>query len=118
MTRRELILAAPALALEKSKLDEASALIRKTVESGDVRAAGLEVRENGQSRRSMEPDKIFLLASITKPMTATGVMVLVDRRELSLSDPVSKFFPRFTGEGREKITVRHLLTHTSGLPDM
>ncbi len=61
---------------------------------------------------------MFLLASITKPITATGVMTLVDCGRLSLSDPVRKFIPEFTGGGRDLVTVRHLLTHTSGLPDM
>ncbi len=63
-------------------------------------------------------DTVFLLASITKPMTATGVMRLVDRREISLSDPVRKYIPEFRGGDRDLVTVRHLLTHTSGLPDM
>ena len=45
-------------------------------------------------------------------------MTLVDAGALSLDDKAVKFFPAFTGEGRETITVRHLLTHTGGLPDM
>ena len=51
-------------------------------------------------------------------MTATGLMVLVDRREISLSHPVRKYIPEFRGGDRDLVTVRHLLTHTSGLPDM
>ena len=61
---------------------------------------------------------MFLLASITKPMTAAAVMTLVDAGQLSLDDKAVKFFPAFTGEGRETITIRNLLTHTAGLPDM
>jgi CubicO group peptidase (beta-lactamase class C family) len=45
-------------------------------------------------------------------------MTLVDRQEVSLSDPVQRFIPEFNGDGRERVLVRHLLTHTSGLPDM
>jgi beta-lactamase class C len=63
-------------------------------------------------------DTPFLIASITKPMTAAGVMVLRDRGELALDDRVERFIPEFTGEGRGAVTIRHLLTHTSGLPDM
>ena len=51
---------------------------------------------------------MFLLASITKPMTAAAVMTLVDAGQLSLDDKVVKFFPAFTGDGRETITLRNL----------
>jgi beta-lactamase class C len=50
-------------------------------------------------------------------MTATGVMLLADRGELALSDPVRKFIPEFSEGDRKLITIQHLLTHTSGLPD-
>src|SRR5258708_37675778 len=51
-------------------------------------------------------------------MTAAGVMLLADRGKLALSDPVHKFITEFAGSDRELVTVQHLLTHTSGLPDM
>ena len=57
----------------------------------------------------------FRLGSVTKGFTAAAVLQLQERGLLSIDDPISKYVPgRFTGEG---ITVRHLLTHTSGLPD-
>jgi len=56
------------------------------------------------------------LASLTKVLaTASAVMVLVDRGLVSLDAPVARYLPRFTGDGRELITVRMLLDHTSGL---
>jgi CubicO group peptidase (beta-lactamase class C family) len=56
------------------------------------------------------------LASLTKVVaTASAVMVLVDQGRVSLDAPVSRYLPRFTGSGRELITVRMLLDHTSGL---
>ena len=64
------------------------------------------------------PDAVFLLASISKPMTASAVMLLSDRKQLTLDDPVSKFIPEFRGGEKDRIQLRHLLTHTSGLPDM
>jgi beta-lactamase class C len=51
-------------------------------------------------------------------MTAAAVMVLMDRGQVSLSDPVQRFIPEFRGDGRDRVLVKHLLTHTSGLPDM
>ena len=56
------------------------------------------------------------LSSLSKTMgTTTAVMLLVDDGRMRLDDPVSRFIPEFTGGGREKVTIRHLLTHTSGL---
>ncbi len=57
------------------------------------------------------------LASLTKVMaTTSAVMVLVDRGTVKLDEPAARYLPRFTGEGRERVTVRMLLDHTSGLP--
>jgi len=58
----------------------------------------------------------FRMASVSKQFTATAVLLLADRGKLSLDDTLDKFFPGFPKYG-EKITVKHLLTHTSGLPD-
>lgn len=67
--------------------------------------------------RPMLPDTVFDLASLTKPIaTATAVMRLVEAGSVALDDPVHRFLPAFRGDGRERATVRHLLTHSSGLP--
>lgn len=58
----------------------------------------------------------FRLASVTKQFTAMAVMMLAERKQLSLGEPLNKFFPEFPAYG-QGITVRHLLTHTSGLID-
>lgn len=63
-------------------------------------------------------DSIFLVASITKPVTACALMLLVERGLVSLDDPVVHYLPEFAGEDRSKVRVRDLLSHTSGLPDM
>jgi CubicO group peptidase (beta-lactamase class C family) len=64
------------------------------------------------------PETVYILASITKPVTVTALMLLVERGQVSLTDPVQKYLPEFQGPGREKVRVQDLLTHTSGLPDM
>jgi len=56
------------------------------------------------------------LASLSKQFTAMAIMMLVERHQLSYSDSLSKFFPQFPAYA-EKITIRHLLNHTSGIPD-
>src|SRR2546421_315472 len=66
-------------------------------------------------REAMTADTIFDLASLTKVVaTTTSVMILVERGKVRLGDPVSVYIPELKGEGREKITIEHLLTHRSG----
>ena len=67
----------------------------------------------------MTVDTLFDMASLTKPIaTATSVMTLVEHKKIDLNAPVAKYVPEFAANGKEKITVRHLLTHTGGLiPD-
>jgi uncharacterized protein YbbC (DUF1343 family)/CubicO group peptidase (beta-lactamase class C family) len=70
-------------------------------------------------REAMTTDTIFDLASLTKIVaTATSIMILVERGKIRLEDSVSRYIPELKGEGREKITIEHLLTHRSGFaPD-
>ena len=74
----------------------------------------------------LENDDIFRIFSMTKPITSTAIMILVDDGKVALNDPLSKFLPEFVDvqvlndEGNRvpangPITVQHLLTHTSGL---
>lgn len=63
-------------------------------------------------------DGVFLLASITKPVTYTAGMMLVERGLLNLSDPVTRYVPEFAAHHKDDTLVLHLFTHTSGLPDM
>ncbi len=63
-------------------------------------------------------DALFLLASLTKPITYLGAMILVERGLLGLSDPVTQYIPDFAAHHKEETLVQHLFTHTSGLPDM
>ena len=68
-------------------------------------------------RRTMRSDAVFDLASLTKPIaTATAVLQLVEHGILQLDHPVADYLPAFEASGKQAVTVRHLLTHTSGLP--
>jgi CubicO group peptidase (beta-lactamase class C family) len=65
----------------------------------------------------MTEDTIFDLASLTKVIATTpAIMLLIQRGQLQLDAPVCQYIPQFTGEGRGQVTIRELLTHTSGLP--
>ena len=76
-------------------------------------------------KRSMSKDSMFWIASMTKPMTAMGVMMLVEEGKVKLDDPLEKFVPEFKGiqlktaQGlvapQRLVTVKDLLTHTSGI---
>src|SRR5215475_13237362 len=108
---------------DTAKLEQAARLMAGWIGDGRVQGASILVTQGSRrfarnfgTAKGTEP--VFLLASITKPMTAAVVMTLVDAGQLYLDDKVAKFFPGFAGEGRETITIRHLLTHTGGLPDM
>ncbi len=63
-------------------------------------------------------DGLFLLASITKPLTYLAGLMLVERGLLNLSDLVTRYIPEFAAHHKEATRVAHLFTHTSGLPDM
>lgn len=80
--------------------------------------------------KPMQSDAIFRIASMTKPITSVGIMILYDERRLQLDDPVSKYIPEFKDlkvfsyqdkngihivEQKKQMTIRNLLTHTSGL---
>jgi CubicO group peptidase (beta-lactamase class C family) len=67
---------------------------------------------------AVDEDTIFFLASLTKPIVATAVMQYVDEGRLDLQAPLARYLPEFSGSERERVTAWHILTHSSGLPDM
>jgi CubicO group peptidase (beta-lactamase class C family) len=64
----------------------------------------------------MREDTIFDVASISKLFTAVVTMQLVERGLLDLDVPVARYIPEFASNGKQAVTLRHLLTHTAGLP--
>ncbi len=93
---------------------------------------GAAGKQDVARRVAMPPDAIFRIASMTKPVTSVAIMMLVDAGKVKLDDPVSKYLPDFkarpviakfneadasyeTRPAKREITIRHLLTHSSGL---
>ena len=80
--------------------------------------------EYGAGRIDWKPDAprpdantLWDLASLTKvTATTSAIMQLVEQRRISLDDPVQKYLPEWTGPNKEKVLLRHLITHSSGLP--
>ncbi|MFE7166784.1 serine hydrolase domain-containing protein [Streptomyces sp. NPDC057616] len=64
-----------------------------------------------------ERDTIVNVWSVTKTMTALAALVLADRGDLDPDAPVARYWPEFAAAGKDGVLVRHLLSHTAGLPD-
>jgi CubicO group peptidase (beta-lactamase class C family) len=110
-------------ALRQQELDNAADVLSRAVASGQVAAAVLHAAQREATfTRSFGAAKseqaMFLLGSISKPIGMTALMTLFDRGEFKLDDPLKKFIPRFSGDDRERVTMQHLLTHTSGRKTM
>ena len=69
-------------------------------------------------RKPMRKDNVFNLFSVTKAFTNVLVFRAIERGDLALTTKISSIIPEFSGGAREKITVEHLLTHTTGLPPL
>lgn len=65
----------------------------------------------------MATNSIFQVSSISKPITATGVMILVEEGRIGLNRPIKEYLPELNGEGVDDVEVQHLLTHTSGFKE-
>jgi len=90
-------------------------VIRNNVVIGP-RAWGWAVKT--PERIPVTPNTIFDMASLTKVMATTpSILILCEQGKFRLDDPVAMFIPEFAAHGKDAITIRHLLTHTSGLPD-
>lgn len=116
-----------------TKLRVADILVRKAVCDDGIPGATLAVGRNGvvalrsaHGRAALRPEvrdmtceTLFDLASLTKPIaTATAIAILLDRGKLQLDDPVARYLPPFAAAGgdKAKFTIRHLLTHSTGMP--
>jgi CubicO group peptidase (beta-lactamase class C family) len=113
-------------AIARGEIAGAVALVTRDGQPVYERAVGWSDRE---ASRRMRVDDIFRIASQTKALTSVGIMALVEEGKLSLRDPVSRYIPAFerttvamrtdTGRAivpaRRRITIRDLLTHTSGI---
>src|SRR5579884_684342 len=129
---------------EEAKLERLDALLQDAVESrqiagsvallsrygrvGHLKAVGWR---DAEAQVPMTTDTLFRIVSLTKPITCVAVMMLVEEGKLRLTDPVSKFIPEFRSPGvgipslvswglqvrpaKREITIRDLLTNTSGL---
>jgi uncharacterized protein YbbC (DUF1343 family)/CubicO group peptidase (beta-lactamase class C family) len=115
------------------KLKALDGIVRDAIEHDEMPGAVLLVGHRGQviyrrafgeralipQREAMTIDTIFDMASLTKILaTSTSVMKLMEEGKIRINDPVSRYLPEFSSNGKDQITLRMLLTHTAGLaPD-
>jgi CubicO group peptidase (beta-lactamase class C family) len=117
--------------ISEARWSSACSLLRSFCDDGTISSAALVAGRGSaivrpqlfgkQTLNGEEPlrdDAMFLVASITKPIVASAALLLVERGLLTLSDKVTDCIPEFGKNGKTAVRIRHLLTHTSGLPDM
>jgi CubicO group peptidase (beta-lactamase class C family) len=132
--------------MDPERLARIPTRMKTFVEKGTIAGAVMLIERHGvvasldavgyqdlESKKPMRADTIFQIMSMTKPVTATGIMILMEEGKLALSDPVEKHLPEFRGQWvidsqtadkksrtlkrpSRPITIRDLLTHTSGMP--
>jgi CubicO group peptidase (beta-lactamase class C family) len=119
-----------AASLDASKLAAVDTAIIDALKRRKMPGAVIWIERNGECyhkdfgyralvprREIMTEDTIFDVASLTKVIATTpAVLLLIERGLIQLDDPIKKYLSGFDGSGREKITIKNLLTHTSGLP--
>lgn len=98
--------------IEASRYDGARILVARRGAVVLDLTIGYADREGG---RSMTPDAVFSVMSISKAMTAIALMQCVERGKVSLLTPVCHVIPEFARRGKERVTIGQVLTHTAGL---
>jgi CubicO group peptidase (beta-lactamase class C family) len=124
--------------IDSARLSQISARMKTFVDRGEIPGAVTLVLHNGtivhheavgwqdiERKRPMRSDTIFQIMSMTKPITGVAIMMLAEEGRLTLSDPVEKHLPEFRGlamkdgsRPKRHITIRDLMSHTSGMASM
>ena len=118
--------------LSEARLRRIADRLREETSRGGVGSASILVARHGKvvlhrgfgklnrlpGAPATRPDTLYIVASISKPVSVCGLMLLVDEGRVALTDRVQRYLPEFQGRLKERVLVGHLLSHTSGLPDM
>ncbi|QOV90035.1 serine hydrolase domain-containing protein [Humisphaera borealis] len=105
------------------KDSEVSGVVTLVANSDGIIHLSAEGLADIEANKPMQPDSLFWIASMTKPVTGVAMMMLVDEGKLAIDDPVAKYIPEFANLKKPdgspaNLTVRHLMTHTSGLSEV
>ncbi len=110
------------LNLSEEKVENLLARVRQEVDEGLLPAAQVAVAKDGklavyESFGAASDDSLFCIFSATKAITSSAIWMLLEEQKLALSERVADIIPAFGSNGKEAVTVEHLLTHTAGFPD-
>lgn len=118
------------VSMDRAKLGRVEELFREQIDEGLHPGAGLAVYRYGQLvldikggladadvGQAVSDDTLFVLMSSTKAIAACCLYILKDRGRLAWDDPVSKHWPEFGKHGKQRVTINHVLTHRSGIPE-
>ena len=121
-----------AAGMDQQRLGQISERLQSFVTRGTIPGAVTLVARRGkvvhlaavgyqdlESKKVMQPDTIFDVRSVTKPVTAIGILILMEEGKLTLNDSVEQYLPEFKAArtlDQTPITIHHLLTHTAGMP--
>ncbi len=115
-SEREIFARVDAYAAAEMHAEKIPGLALAVVQDGKIVKAQGYGLANIELDVPVKPETIFQTGSVGKQFTATSVMMLVEDGKIRLDDPISKYLPG-TPAAWDRITVRNLLTHTSGIPD-
>jgi CubicO group peptidase (beta-lactamase class C family) len=117
--------------MDESRLQRLVEVVRDDIERDRYFGGVIAIGRHGQlalheafghadsaRKRPVRKDSVFSLFSTTKAITTVLVLRAIERGDLALTTPISDVVPEFSGRGREKIEIHHLLSHSSGLPSV
>jgi CubicO group peptidase (beta-lactamase class C family) len=115
--------------MDQGRLAEVEQVIREDIRAGLYHGAVLQVARGGkvalaaaigaadaEQARPLAMDSVFNIFSVTKAFTNLLVLRAIEQGRFALTTPISQLIPEFTGKGREKIQMWHLLSHQAGFP--
>jgi CubicO group peptidase (beta-lactamase class C family) len=115
--------------MDQERLAQLREVIRADIKAGLYHGAVIKVARggevaletaigcaDGEQKKPLSLDSVFNIFSVTKAFTNLLVLRAVEQGRFELTTPISKLIPEFTGRGREKILVWHLLSHQAGFP--
>ena len=115
-----------AVAMDSQKLERVKQLFQRQIDEGLHPGAGLAVYRYGNlvldihggiaDKEPVTAETMFVLMSSTKPLTASCLYMLKERGKITWDNLVSKHWPEFAQNGKETVTIRHILTHRGGFP--
>lgn len=122
--------AADSVSMDHTKLRKVEDLFRQQIENGLHPGAGLAVYRYGNlvldihggvantdKAQSVSDETMFVLMSSTKPIAAACLYILKDQGKLAWDDLVTKHWPEFGQQGKQDVTINHILTHRGGFPE-